>query len=172
MSLFGGQGRGTGLSLPACEILPPGRKPVYQRGLAHMGSIMHISGGKVGSPPSLPPLLTLPGCVLPHTQPQWILSSLMPKQPVEFLPCTSHSRCAAAKMRGSAQRSKSHPEVNLQRVPTGLTFQLPMCWCSPTAYLQGDATLHQVRKGSIILCFAAVQCETMCQHGSHDHGPH
>ena len=117
-------------AVPSCMWNPIPRKRAHtSKGPCSyaelLGSIAHSSRGRAGSPPRCHHCLCSPGCVLPHTQPQRILSSLLPKQHVEFLLRMSHSRCAVAKTWGSAQRSKLHPEVNLHRVPTGLTLQLP-----------------------------------------------
>lgn len=90
-----------------------------------LGSILPISGRRAGSPPRCHHCPCSPGCVLPHKRPRWILSSLLSKQHMEFLLRTSQNRCVIAKMWGSAQQSKLHPELNLQRVTTGLTLQLP-----------------------------------------------
>lgn len=115
--------------VPSCMWNPiPRKRACTSKGsCSHaelLGSIMHISGGRAGSPRRCHHCPCSPGCVLLHTWPRRILSSLLPKQTVEFLLCMSQSRCAVAKTWGIAQLSKLHPEVNLQRVPAGLTLQL------------------------------------------------
>lgn len=107
-------------AVPSCtwNPIPRKRAPTSKGPCSHaelLGFMVHISSLAATTAGASPAAYW---CIRDHGRP------CVPKQHMEFLLCTSHNRCAVAKMWVSPHRPNLHSEVNLQRVPTGLILWL------------------------------------------------